>query len=199
MQKLTSILKWTGAVIGAGFVMFLITFYLSGGMPLGKSSANPPVSMATSTASATSTRRYMTGGNSTSTLILDAGMDGSQFLGGSLSLLIQYDGSSTASVLNSAIQYSNDGIDWYYDSQMGTYANLTGSSSPSLANPMTIVFPFATSSQDQVNSTMNNASSSTRIAKDINWPTRYVRAVFSQAPGANGAFWAQMIGKKENR
>src|SRR5215207_7495848 len=86
---------------------------------VGTALANPSsFATGTSTAAATTTLKYMTPGTGTSTTpVYDAYAQ--TFSGGMTSmadragLLVQFTSSSSVTVLNANVEYSQDGIDWY--------------------------------------------------------------------------------------
>lgn len=163
--------------------------------------ANPSFFSNTQTAAATTSITYLTPGTATTTLVYDAGAFGDSFASNGASLLIMWNGSSTVSTLNADIQYSQNGQDWF-NNGMGTDIDAgIGSSSPSLANPVSITLAYASTSPDRAGFFGNAvAASSTNRIVNVDMPTRYVRAVFFVPVGSpNGALWAQFIAQKQNR
>lgn len=113
-------------------------------------------------------------------------------------LLEQFSGSSTNSVLNTDVQYSQDGIDWYATSLAWT-TDVTGNSattSPALGNVEKYSFAFASS-------TINEAAADSNFAKSdrvvmLPTPTRFIRAVFTlPTTSTNGAVWAEFVAKQQ--
>ena len=109
-------------------------------------------------------------------------------------MLIQFTASSTNSVLGIAVEYSQDGVDWYRNyvldpNQVGT------TTAPSiLSTPFSTTWKFASSSLGGANVAANSNYSTAAIM--IPTPFRYTRVVFS-ITGANGAVWAQLVPIKE--
>jgi len=162
--------------------------------------ANPSTfAISTSTSAATTSPRYMTAGNSTTTSpVYDAYAQtlsgGQTFKADYAGLLEQFTGSSTATVLNRSVEYSQDGIDWYRNFVLDPMQ--FGSTTPTyrLATPFSTSWTFASSSVGgaPVASTNNRSTA----ASVIPTPFRYVRIVYSLT-GGNGAVWAQFIPIRE--
>lgn len=169
----------------------------------GTALANPSsFATGTSTAVATTTLSYMTPGTATTTTpVYDAYAQ--TFSGGLTSkadvagLLVQLTASSTTTVLNANVEYSQDGIDWYrnYVIDPNQVATSTGAAF-SLVNPFSISWKFASSTLIRGVTYTNPAQSSAALL--IPTPFRYTRVVFSLS-GANGAVWAQLVPIKEQR
>ncbi len=168
----------------------------------GTAHANPSIfAGATSTAAATTTVSYMTPGAGTSTTpVYDA--YAATFSGGQVAkadyagLLVQFTGSSTATVLNATVEYSHDGIDWYRNFVIDP--NQTGTTTApvfSLANPFSFRWQFASSTVGGAAQTATNRSTAALL---IPTPFRFTRVVFSMI-GGNGAVWAQLVPIKEIR
>lgn len=101
----------------------------------------------------------------------------------SAALAVQYAASSTANALTIAMQYSNDGIDWY-DNNLGTVSTTSGP--VTVATPITMQwFPdFITGSKKKIFS--------------VQTPTRFFRAVFTNVPIAGtSTVYAEFLPKKE--
>lgn len=129
-------------------------------------------------ATATTTRQYIiTGGNSTTTTF-DAFAQGQPKAIDKGVLGVQMEASSTSSVLNVALQYSNDGIDWYSDQLLST----TTTMDISVANSYKWT-------------AINTATTSKMV--NVQFPTRYVRAIFSEA-GAGAAIWWQFTPQRQS-
>lgn len=149
--------------------------------------ANPSFTAPTAqTAAATSTLAYMTPGTATTTLVYDAyasstASGGLALKADNVALGIQFTASSSSSVLATAIEYSEDGIDWYRDFVFGTVGTATTSTVVALTSPVSL--------------TMSGTSKSLVL---IPTPTRYTRFTFSLT-GANGGVWAQAIPTKQLR
>jgi len=177
-----------GIIIGISIVGFSSFVY-----------ANPSYFVPTyATATATTSPAYMTPGTATTTLTFDAydidQTDESRgfnptVLGG-LSLAVQYTGSSTDSKLNWQYEFSDDGIDWYWEN-IETNTNAT---TTQVAQSNRIYeWPFASS-------TSITGGSSDRAHKLITvpTPTRYIRThLYLPVGSTNGAIWAEFIPIKQ--
>lgn len=160
--------------------------------------ANPSFFTTNQTATATTTPSYLALGSGTTTLSYDASLiTGDSFASNGAALLVNFSGSSSASILNIDIQYSQDNINWYSIAGGSDIDNGIGSTSPSMTNPTVVTWQFASSTQDKLAITNGNSATSTRLI-NVDMPTRYVRAIFSIQTGA-GAVWAQFIAQKQNR
>lgn len=170
----------------------------------GTAFANPSgFATATSTAAATTTLKYMTPGTATTTTpVYDAYAQttngGFTTKADYAALLLQFTASSTNSTLNAAVEYSQDGIDWYRNflidpNQIGT---TTVNATFALLNPFSFSWKFASSTTIK-GVGYTNADQST-AALLIPTPLRYTRVVFAET-GANGAVWASLIPIKEQR
>jgi hypothetical protein len=165
--------------------------------------ANPPTIQRDISASATTTLSYMAAGTATTTNVFDTqlgsatGMDTAVFM-------LQFTGSSTASILNVAFEYSpNNGIDcvtnetacdWYSDT---LYQNFYATSSqPIIASSLNSYrITFASTTVGGVGGT----SYRTNRVLAVPTPTRYIRAVMTIPIGAlSGAVWTEFDGKKQN-
>lgn len=141
----------------------------------------------------------MTAGTATSTLLFDTycvnGTNqpntGNTNIANKLTLLTQFNASSTASVLNIAVEYSQDGVDWYQDNYIAPLA--TTSPAVQLAVPNTYVWAFASSTLNGV----GNAGNRVGKVVQIQTPTRYVRVVYSLT-GTNAAVWGELLPQKED-
>jgi len=181
---------------GAAVLVLLCGF----GVP-GVARANPSYfAVGTSTSSASSSPAYMTPGAATSTTpVFDAYAQtfngGQTFKADSAGLLVQFTGSSTASVLNQSVEYSQDGIDWYRNfvidpNQVGT----TTWPAFTVGTPFSSSWKFASSSVGGAAPAANNKRSTAAVL--VPTPFRYTRVVFS-ITGGNGAVWAQFVPIKE--
>lgn len=157
--------------------------------------ANPifaPITVQTATA--TTTVNYLTPGTATTTLTMDTYSSGNPRLAFGASLLLQFAGSSTASILNTNIQYSQDSVDWYQDG--GSYTQNFASTSKPFDIGQVHVITYGYTAQDASLRAAINATSTRAL--HISTPTRYVRAIFTLPIGSgNGAIWAQMVPVKE--
>lgn len=183
--------KWTGAVLSVAFLSLI--------MMVGVVHANPSYfAPQAKTALATTSPAYILPGTATSTVTYDSfNTDGTNESSGpqnpiaanSATLLVQFTASSTSSVLNVAIERSDDGIDWYQDNLS---ALATTTPAQNIGVPTSYTWTYATSTIGGVVNPTN------RLGKSlfIQTPTRYTRAVFT-AVGANSAVWAQFVPTKE--
>lgn len=164
--------------------------------------ANPSYfAAATSTAAATTSPTYLTAGASTTTTpVYDAyaqttngGVTAKADYAG---LLLQFTASSTNSVLNANVEYSQDGIDWYRNFVLDPMQTGTTTSPWALLSPFSLSWKFASSSVGgiAVASTTNRSTAAVLIPT----PFRYARVVLSLT-GGNGAVWAQLVPIKETR
>lgn len=160
----------------------LVAFCIIG--PTQKVEANPSFfSPTVQTASATTTVNYATAGTGTTTLTYDTYTAGNTYKTNSAVLFTQFAASSTASVLNINLQYSQDGIDWYSDNLVSASTTVNSVLYIQTANSYTWV-------------AAGTATSSKAIL--IQTPTRFVRAIETIPVGAGaGAVWAQIVPNKE--
>lgn len=144
---------------------------------------------------ASSSPVYLGAGTATSTLLYDTycvnGTNqpntGNTRTTNTLALLTQFTASSTSSVMNASVEYSQDGIDWYQDNYL-----ISGVGAVNIQAPVSYTWTY-------VNSTIGGiANSGNRLGKVVRIypPTRYVRVVYSLT-GANGAVWGQILPIKE--
>lgn len=155
--------------------------------------ANPSYFVPTvQSAPATTTVNYMTSGTATTTLpVYDSFNSGSTYKTDFAVLLEQFIGSSTSSVLNTNIEYSQDGVDWYQD---GIIQNAT------TTQPVNITaanyYTFAWTGKQAGGLAGSNATSTRAIM--IPTPLRFTRVVLSMPVGsAAGATWAQIVPIKQ--
>lgn len=144
--------------------------------------ANPiTFPVAQSSASATSSVVYMTPGLATTTLTFDSYASSINYGQNDVTLLVQETASSTSSVLNVAIEYSQDGIDWYGDA-----VNRYSTTTPAY-------------SLNTVNSFTWTAAGTTRTGRAIRLesPVRYIRATFSNT-GAGLGLWASFQPRRDS-
>jgi hypothetical protein len=150
-----------------------------------------------STATLTSSPNYLTAGTATTTLSCDSYQNGIPRATDSISLLIQQAASSTSSVLNINIQYSQDNVDWYETTGMASPIISTTTNPINLSTVGQFQLKFASSTIDLSAVTSVNSATTTRFMS-VNTPLRYVRAIFSApASSAGQAIWAQFIPKRE--
>lgn len=140
----------------------------------------PTTQLATATTSVT---YLVTGGSATSTSF-DAFANGQPIAIDRGVLLTQFAASSTSSVLGIRFQYSIDNVDWYDD--QGVQPTTATSSQPyQIATPFSYAWLAA-----------GTATSSKMV--NVNFPTRYVRAVYTEA-GAGGAIWWQFVPQRQGK
>lgn len=186
-----------GALIAFTALMFFVT-------PV---SANPSVIQRDMGAGcgvgvATTSVTYLTPGISTSTLIYDT-QCGTSASPDSSAFLVQFTGSSTASTLSIAFEFSPGvagvdcrasptACDWYADDM---FTISTTSPRTGLGTTNNYLLPFASTTVGGV----TGVSSRTTRAIDVATPTRYIRAVLSLPAGSlNGAVYSEFNGKKQN-
>lgn len=187
-----------GALSVLLFVLIFATFYTA--------KANPSYFSRFQVAAATTTVAYLVPGTSTatSTLPIDLGVNGSQGADSS-AFLVQFTGSSTASILNITFEYSQGGngadcvatptsCDWYKDSLFGAnIATTTTNVDLDIANNYQLTFASTT-----VGNQLGNATRTTRII-ELSTPTRFIRAILTLSPGSfNGAAWFEFITKRQS-
>lgn len=144
-----------------------------------------------STGNATTTVTYMSAGTATTTATLDS-YTGTFQTFDSAALAVLFTGSSTASVINIAIERSQDGNDWFAD----TYT-LGASSSPSSVGLNTINSFSLTFASTTVGGAGGTSATITRII-DVPTPTRYTRSVITVPAGSpKGAVFQKWIAKRQ--
>lgn len=197
-----------GTILAALALLTAAAYFLSAK----PAQANPTgFSPTAGSSAATTTPTFLTPAAPTSTpVVYDAygvngtneASTGSTQAADSIVLLLQFAGSSTASTLNTIVQYSQDGKDWYAMSLGSNLDALTASSSPSLgAVAVASTLPFASSTlEGQAPATgVLNATSTTRMLI-LKTPTRYIRATSYLPSGSlGGAVWQQFVPKKQNK
>lgn len=110
-------------------------------------------------------------------------------------LLVQLSASSTNTVLNMAVEYSQDRIDWYRNFLIDPSQYGTTTSQFALFAPFSVTWKFASSTLGPASTI---SPTTTTGALMIPTPFRYMRVIFSMT-GANGAVWAQLVPIKEQR
>lgn len=186
----------------------LVGIILAATVFVGISYANPSFFMyGEATAAATTTVVYMTPGAATTTIVQRAFVNGNNNSINDATLLVQFAGSSTISVLNIAFEYAdlvgNDcyatptKCDWYrnhlYDSGSGVSTTSTGVLAPS-ATSYNLTFASTTVGG------ASGAATRTMAAFTVPVVAPFVRAVISMPPAStNGAVWAQFLPAKEVR
>lgn len=148
------------------------------------------------TASATSTVSYLTAGTGTTTLAMDSFQNGIPRLIDRAALLVQFAGSSTASILNINLEFSDDNIDWYQDG--GNFTSGFATSSRPVDIGQVSKFNYTFSSTTPGLGAAINATSTRIITTTV--PTRYVRAVFTIPVGSlAGAVWAKWVPSRQSQ
>ncbi len=137
----------------------------------------------TQLAAATSSVTYLISGGNATTTSFDAYAGGQPYAIDKGVLLLQTAASSTSSVLNVTFQYSQDNIDWYGD-DLFTITNASTTQ------------PYTISSNVSYSWTAAGTATSSK-ALNVNFPTRYVRAILSQS-GAAGALWWQFVPQRQS-
>lgn len=135
----------------------------------------------TSSATATSSLSYVStsGTTASATTTFDAYSNGSPRLANFATILSQYVASSTSSVWNLRVEYSQDGIDWYSD-----FVNIaTTSTAVSLAQNAQFTYTAV-------------STATTTKAVRVATPTRFMRVVYNIS-GANGSVWTQIVPTRE--
>jgi hypothetical protein len=148
---------------------------------------------------ASTTPAFMGAGTGTSTTpVFDAyaqARSGVTTKADSASLLTQFCASSTATVLNTGVEYSQDGIDWYQNYVLDP-SQLAATTSPTytLVTPFSYSKKFASTSLN--GAIQSPANSCVNLAEVIPTPFRFTRVVNSMT-GGNGSVWSQLVPVKE--
>lgn len=151
--------------------------------------ANPEIFPPSSTSAvATSTLQFLTAGSTVFNQQYDAytyyfassTSQGQQYALENAVVMVADTASSSSSVLNVSIQYSQNGIDWYADDVNGPQSTTT----PQNLNNIN-VYKYA-----------STVTTTTYFAFPIKTPTRFVRAVFT-ATGANLGLYAQITPQRQ--
>lgn len=163
--------------------------------------ANGSAFVVPSSTTATSSVVYMTPGTATTTYYFDSQIGTNQAVDSAV-LQTQFTGSSTASSVNIALEYSHGvagtdctatptACDWYQDRLS---AGATTTQTISLNQATTYTLSMSSTTPGGV---AGNSSRTFRVMK-IDFPTRYVRAVYTMPAGSqNGAIWGGFVGKRE--
>lgn len=183
--------RYLGVILGFMFITMLSLVAVS-------VHANPlQFKPAVATSAASTTVSYMQTGRATTTLVYDSYAAGQPYATDKATLFLSFTGSSTASVLNTDIEYSQDNIDWYQDG--GTMQeNFSTSSKPmDISQVSQFKWTFASSTAGLPANPASNATATRALL--LKTPTRYMRAVFSMPAGsASGAIWAQFIPARQS-
>lgn len=146
------------------------------------------------TAAATSTISLMTPNTATTTLTFDSYCSGSTFKTDQASLLAYFNASSTASIVNINVEYSQNNSDWFQDAITSYSASTSQALSPNTITAYTWKFASSTAGLGALPVTNNFTP---RIFNLLT-PTRYTRVIFSVPIGAsNGGVWAQIVPVKQ--
>lgn len=148
---------------------------------------------------ASTTPAYMTPGLATSTTPTYNAYGSSatqKFAANTAGLVQQFCASSTATVLNTSIEYSVDGIDWYRNFVFAPSQTGTTTIARVLTTPFSLSQQFASSSLKGLAVAGNN--SCTYTATTIPTPFQYIRVV-SSLTGGNGSVWNQLVPIKEQQ
>lgn len=190
---MTTTLKYFA--VGTSCALFALCWF---GFFLSVAHANPSFFIRTQSASATTTVVAITPGIATTTLTYDTGNNAAGSAD-SAALLVQFNGSSTLSLLNANIEYSQDNIDWYI-APVGQDFQAYATTTVAGGAIQTIQYPYAsTTAAFSVGTPNGTATTSSMRIVNLKTPTRYIRAVFTMPAGSlNGMFWAEFIGKRQN-
>lgn len=154
---------------------------------------NPPVSTTSTSTSPT----YMTSGTATTSITYDSFYPdtlGNYTKTNSATLITQFAGSSTQSVLGIDVEYSHDGSNWYRDNLTAlTMASTSVVTSIGVSNRALWTFASSTTGGGAV--TAITGATSTK-AINIITPIRYTRIIYSMS-GDRGAIWGQLIPNRE--
>lgn len=163
------VLSVLAAIVGVGFVGGALVAH-----------ANPLQFVPTvQTATATTTRAYLTTAT-TATTTFDSFTPGGQIkAANNATFFLQVEASSTSSIIGVKFQYSQDGVDWYED-------NISLAATTTVTNIQT---PHSYTWPAQTVATSSRAFT-------VPTPTRYVRAVVSTT-GASASIWNQFIPLRE--
>lgn len=142
---------------------------------------------------ATTTRNALTPGTGTTTIPCLLGQDGVAFA----TLQVQFEGSSTGSYIDIAIEHSRDGQDWYSD--ITPLLKATTSLEATLNTPRTYRWQFASG-------TPYDGGTTDTLYREfqIDAPAPFVRAVITSpwlineagtATNTNALIWAEIRGK----
>lgn len=165
----------SNAIAIATLLLAVAVLFLMFGL---KTYAAAPDFNVTSTAAATTTASFITAGVSTTTLTYDSLFTASD----KAVLLTQFAASSTSSVLNIGVQYSQNGIDWFDDELL---ESVNSTSTPVKSIQVANTYSWTA---------VGTATSSKAIY--IPTPARFTRVQYSMT-GANGAVWGAMVAKKQ--
>lgn len=149
---------------------------------------------------ASTTPAYLTAGVSTSTTptfnaYTQTASGGATSKSDNALLVIQLTASSSNTVLNLAVEYSVDGIDWYRNFVIDPLQTSTSSITVALNTPYSIQQKFASSTVGGIG--LTNANSTVgKSAIMVPTPAQYTRVVASLT-GGNGAVWMNLVPIKQ--
>lgn len=157
---------------------------------------------------ASTTVNYLTPGTGTTTYTVDMGCGGNQGADGAV-LALQLMGSTSpfanlnyaTTTYNVAIEYSQDGIDWYKDStDAGIISTTTVSVDASQTNIHVINLGATQMDATILGGTVLATTSPTTRIFIVPTPTRYARAVIwlpQKTFSTNGSVWGEFIAKRQ--
>lgn len=177
-----------GSIVSALFLLALCFSYVARANPSFFTRANSAIC---GNYTATTSPSFMTAGTATTTYTFDTGC-GTANSTDSAVFAMQLTGSSTATVLTTVFEYSQDGVDWYSDTLSQGATTTPGQA---LTTARTYTLTFASSTVGGAGGTGNG-----RVYRTVTvpTPTRYVRAIQSLAPAStNGAVWGEFIAKRQ--
>jgi hypothetical protein len=184
-------------IIGAA--VFMLALVIGGTVAFANPSYFGPG--VTTNSAASTTPAYMTPGAATTTTPVYNSYaqninGGLHFKADKATLGVQFLASSTNSTLNIAVEYSNDGVDWYRDFTLDSNAMGTTTTPYNLSIPHTMSWKFASSSVGGLGVAANNNMSTAYLI--IPTPAKYTRVVFSCAiGGTNCGVWAELTPIRE--
>lgn len=177
-----------GSIVSALFLLALCFSYVARANPSFFTRAN---GLACGSLTATTSVSYMTAGTATTTYTFDTGC-ATAGSADSAVFVAQLTGSSTATILTTSFEYSQDGVDWYSDSLS---QGATTTSAQALTPARTYTLAFASTTVGGLGGVGNG-----RVYRAITvpTPTRYVRAIQSLTPAStNGAVWGEFVSKRQ--
>lgn len=180
-------------VLGWGSVCLILSCILVTGIAKANTLLFP---YTTSTATATTTPSFMTPGTATTTLVLDSYTAPGGYANDAATLFIQLSSSSTPTALNTNLEYSQDGVDWFEDggTMAANYATTTKPFDISQVNQFRLNYASSTAGLGPVSATR----ATTTRALLVKTPTRFVRAIFTIPIGfGNGSVWASWIPNRQ--
>lgn len=153
--------------------------------------ANPSFFIApTKTATATTTRAYITNGTATTTLSIDAYANGNGFKTDEARVDFQITATGTAPVLLARVEHSDDNVDWYSET-----IETTANTAVTTYAPKSYSYTFASSSAFTI-----TTGTTTRMNMSfyVDTPQRYTRVIFYSTSANPFDLWAQIQPMKEH-